>query len=96
MFFTSQQTFERRGTMLNFLPRTSSLNTGHTMQFKCILFTYSGVISALVITVVTSDQGNQVVNCANCFAQKWEWSSWQCDVNCNVEASPYGRLSPFD
>ena len=36
-------------------------------------------------------QHSQNINCATCFSQKWEWSSWQCDVNCNVDKSPYGR-----
>ena len=45
----------------------------------------------LIVIVENSLQGNQIVNCASCFSQKWEWSSWQCDVHCNVEKSPYGR-----
>ena len=59
------------------------------MQLQYIV-ACGGVIFTLVLTVVNSNQGNKIVNCANCFAQNWEWSSWQCDVNCNVETSPYG------
>ena len=37
--------------------------------------------------------GSDVVNCAGCFAQKWNWASWQCDVHCNVQTSKYGKCS---
>ena len=45
----------------------------------------------LLVSVEGSLQGSQIVNCASCFSQKWEWSSWQCDVHCNVQKSPYGK-----
>ena len=31
-------------------------------------------------------------SCAGCFAQNWNWVSWQCDVNCNVQTSKYGEF----
>ena len=50
-------------------------------------------LSAVLIVTLeyNGPQGDQIVNCASCFSQKWEWSSWQCDVHCNVQKSPYGR-----
>ena len=37
--------------------------------------------------------GSDVINCAGCFAQKWNWASWQCDVHCDVKVSKYGKCS---
>ena len=41
------------------------------------------------ITYATS--GSDIVDCAGCFAQKWNWASWQCDVHCDVQTSKYGK-----
>ena len=61
------------------------------MQFKIISIAFGGLITTYVITLVASNQGNQVGTCANCFAQNWEFPSWQCDVHCDVSKSPYGK-----
>ena len=33
-----------------------------------------------------------IASCAGCFARQWNWESWQCDVNCNVQTSKYGEI----
>ena len=38
-----------------------------------------------------SISGSDVINCAGCFAQNWNWASWQCDVHCDVKVSKYGK-----
>ena len=69
------------------------------MPFDCyyaVMWNHLILIAALSVVLIMTfayngPQGNRIVNCANCFSQQWEWSSWQCDVHCNVQKSPYGR-----
>ena len=49
----------------------------------------------VIISLITCNYGNQAVNCASCFSQKWEWSSWQCDVHCNLQITPFGKFFLF-
>ena len=50
------------------------------------------IVLPLVLFVQhTNASGSDIVNCAGCFAQKWNWASWQCDVHCDVKISKYGK-----
>ena len=57
------------------------------MQHVTIVFTLTLFVQRIYAS------GPDVVNCAGCFAQNWNWASWQCDVHCDVETSKYGKYS---
>ena len=42
------------------------------------------------VCLVLGDQSNQLARCVQCFQQKWEWANWQCNVQCDVQITPYG------
>ena len=41
---------------------------------------------------------NNVIDCSQCFAQRWEWTAWKCSTQCQHNdgpVDPYGRLKIF-
>ena len=48
------------------------------------------IVTQSVFYEVYSTDGSDV-SCSGCFGQKWDSDSWQCEVNCDVENSKYGK-----
>ena len=44
-----------------------------------------------ILDEVCSADNPDVFSCSGCFAQRWNWASWQCDTRCNVQTSKYGQ-----
>ena len=60
-------------------------------EIRSISGRYASYWNAFLFVQRIYASGADVINCAGCFAQKWNWASWQCEVHCDVKVSKYGK-----
>ena len=44
--------------------------------------------------IETNGLANNVVDCAQCFVQTWDWTAWKCSTQCEHNSGPvdpYGK-----
>ena len=68
-------------------------------QFTFLFKLHKTMLLSLLLlfrTVEGIGVGSNIVDCSQCFAQQWEWTAWQCSVQCQHDegtVTPYGEYN---